>query len=370
MHQRRGAALLPSVLAAALSVAATACHRQDHNHKPPPSLRSSAHVEAAPRSGASVSWLARAIENVDIATPTFGLRDSAGVPMDALKVVEYPRGYLGVYHSSTPQSFAVRVATSTDLRTWTYRTQLDANASQPTLAVLSDSGYVLAVEADNGGRAGPGRRWLRFRHYTDWQELLSARPDRTFNAPHTLTAAARGAEGTPNIYSATIERNIDHSDIEVGFHFLTRGVDREARGVLTNFSSWATRHDNGLDRALAAIGMDGKHGDRDSVEIGARLFTIVESQDDSDGVWKVQLLDPAAATTRRLAINTAGGSTSFANPTLTIVTLPTGRKRLVVTLFIPRTGSAPGEVGELLYYRDLPPGWAGMRSPITPGQRA
>jgi hypothetical protein len=370
MHRSRIAAVLQSALAVGLSVATTACHPQDPNQKPPTPLRSSHHLEATPRSAASASWLARAIEDVKTATRTFELRDSARVPMDALKVVAYPRGYVGVYHSSTPQGFVVRVATSTDLRTWTYWSQLDTSASQPTLSVLSDGGYVLAAEADTGGRAGPGRRWLRFRHYADWQALLSARPDRTFNASHTLTAAARGAEGTPNIYSASIERNIDHSHIEVGFHYLTRGVDREARGVLTNFSSWATRHDESLDRALAEIGMLGKHGDRDTVEIGATVFTIVESQNGSDGIWQIQLLDPAARTIRRLSINTAGGSKSFANPTLTIVTLPSGQKGLVVTLFIPRTGSAPGEAGELFYYRELPSEWAGMQSPITPGQHA
>ena len=54
----------------------------------------------------------------------------------------------------------MKLATSTDLLNWTFRTNLANHASQPTLAKLSDGGYLLVYEQDLGctgtgaGRAG------------------------------------------------------------------------------------------------------------------------------------------------------------------------------------------------------------------------
>lgn len=53
----------------------------------------------------------------------------------------------------------------------------------------------------------------------------------------------------------------------------------------------------------------------------------------------------------RTTIRTDGGSTAFANPTLTVLRAPNGQRALVVTLFIPSEGAAPGESGSLVYYR-------------------
>ena len=44
-----------------------------------------------------------------------------------------------------------------------------------------------------------------------------------------------------------------------------------------------------------------------------------------------------------------GGSTAFANPTATMLRDPVGRDALLVTLFLPTEGAAPGEAGSLLY---------------------
>ena len=46
---------------------------------------------------------------------------------------------------------------------------------------------------------------------------------------------------------------------------------------------------------------------------------------------------------------THGGSTAFANPTATMLRDPAGRDALMVTLFVPMEGAAPGEAGSLLY---------------------
>ena len=300
------------------------------------------------------AWLRTAIESVDSATALFGLRDSAGVGMDTLKIVPYAAGYLGVYHTLTARGFAVRLATSTDLRLWSFRATLDARASQPSLSALPDGGFVLAVEADNTGAPGPGRRWLRFRYFRDVTDLLSNQPDRSYDAPHTLTAPDRGAEGTPNVYSVSLQPSIDHSHIVVGFHFLTDGVDREAQGVLTDFSTWTSRPDSALDEALTQLGWNGKHGDRDALTVGRSQQVLVEAQDGTDETWRIGMYDPQTQTATKLGINTPGASSSFANPTLALLQLPDQRRGVVITLFMSLTGSAPGEAGELLYYRELP----------------
>lgn len=352
-RRRTGPVSLLTAIAAVGLIALAACQwggSPQARDGPSPTSRSPG--AAAPNIG--VAWLASAIEDVKASTYSFGLRDSTQAPMDTLKVVAYPDGYMGVYHVSTPAGFVVRIAISTSLRSWRYQAQLDASASQPTLFPLAGGGYVLAVEAENSNGVGSGRRWLRFRHYADVSALLAARSDRTFNAPHTLTAPGRGAEGTPNIYSAEVNPDIGHSDIEVGFHYLTSGVDREARGVLTNFSSWKARPKKDLDNALNGIGMHGKHGDRDAVRAGGNVLTVVEAQDGSDDLWRIELFESDTNTARTLHISTPGGSRSFANPTVTLLGLPDGQEGVVVTLFLPLSGAAPGEAGQLLYFRPLP----------------
>lgn len=300
-----------------------------------------------------MSWLIGALENVDLATAKFGLHDDLGCPMATLKIVDSADGYLGVYHCLLADQFTVRLARSTDLAHWAFQAELDSKASQPTLAQLSDSSFVLAVEADNGNSAGPGRRWLRFRHYSGLPALLGAHPDRTFDTPHTLTAATRGAEGTPNIYSARLSSSIAKSRIEVGFHYLHLGLDRQARGELTDFSAWSTRPDDGLDTALSRAGLLGKHGDRDALALGSTTVTVLEAQDGRDPFWHPTLLTSAGATIV-LHIRTPRRSRSFANPTMSLLRLPTGAPGLVATMYLPRTGAAAKEAGELLYFRPLP----------------
>jgi len=301
-----------------------------------------------------LSRLSRAVERIDLNKAVFGLRDSSGASMETLKIVPYDQGYLGVYHHRVGGNFEVRLATSTNLKVWHYWSRLDDAASQPTLTAVKGGGYLLAVEAEKRADLGPGKRWLRFQHYRDLQDLLSGRADRSFDAPHTLTAADRGAEGTPNIYSATVhDGDIGNSEIRVGFHFLRDGVDRQARGVLTNFSSWTASRDVGLDRVLDEAGMWGKHGDRDTVDVDGGHFSLIEAQKELNAPWQVALLDSRSNTVRRLTMATPGRSRSFANPTLVRADLPDGQPGLIVTLYLPREGAAPGEAGELVYYNKL-----------------
>jgi hypothetical protein len=52
-------------------------------------------------------------------------------------------------------------------------------------------------------------------------------------------------------------------------------------------------------------------------------------------------------------VATHGGSTAFANPTATVLRDPSGEGAVMVTLFVPGEGAAPGEAGSLLYHVPL-----------------
>src|SRR2546428_475820 len=55
-------------------------------------------------------------------------------------------------------------------------------------------------------------------------------------------------EGTPNIYAATLNPDIRHSVINVGFHYHRDcQLDQEARGTLTNFSTWTAQADSNVN---------------------------------------------------------------------------------------------------------------------------
>jgi acid phosphatase type 7 len=306
--------------------------------------------------------LRAALENVTAATAhRYGARDNVGNSMETLKIVQSPAGgYLGVYHTRSKGVLSVRIAVSTNLLQWTYRAMLDTHASQPTLAALSDGGFLLVEEADNKGLGTPERTWLRFRHYPNLQALLTSRFDRSFDAPHTLVPANSGAEGTPSIDQAKLAPDLDHSTIAVGFHYFKDGrADRQASGTLVNFSSWTTRARTDSDAALKAQGVSGNIGDRDVVSYQDATAEIIEARATKASAWQVYLYDQSTKRATPLRVRTHKGSKSFANPTVTSLRAPSGAPALVFTLFLPLTGAAHGEAGELIYYREYgagPPG--------------
>ena len=133
-------------------------------------------------------------------------------------------------------------------------------------------------------------------------------------------------------------------------------VDRQARGSLENFSSWSAHVDGGLNAALEDFHPGGNIGDRDFIKVAGGSYNIHEVQftKGAFGSWRVYLFDWLTGVASPLAITTHRGSTAFANPTFTSLISPAGRPALLVTLFIPSQGAAPGESGELIYYRELP----------------
>jgi hypothetical protein len=300
--------------------------------------------------------LRTAIEDVTQATAhRYGARDNEGTSLDTLKVIRNPRGgYLGVYHALRQGVFVVKLARSTDLLRWVRVADLDVHASQPTLAPTPHGGFVLGEERDSGCTGtGPGGNCLAFRHYRSVAALLAGASDRSFQAPRSLSKCA---EGTPNIYSVRMKRNIRRSTISVGFHYFRDcQVDRQASGVLRNFSSWSARVDGRTNRVLEAFRPDGNIGDRDFARMPGGRFSIYEVQFHRHdfGSWRVFLYDRIAGKAQQLAIKTRGGSSAFANPTFTVLRSPRGRPALLVTLFLPVQGAGRNEGGELVYYREL-----------------
>jgi hypothetical protein len=297
-----------------------------------------------------VNPLVDALTDVTSAVARFGVCDDRGVSMDTLKVVENPAGgYLGVYHSRTNRhAFGVHLASSADLRTWTRRAVLDHDASQPMLSALPDGGFLLAVEAGGAGRPA----WVRLHHFADVRRLLAARPDRTFDAPHTLVPEGLLSEGTPHIEAVSG----DGSVIEVGFHYFRDGdVDRQARGRLTGFRDWQARADPDADAAIEAWGVRGNIGGRDTAEWNGSRVTLIEGQlrKGDWGSWRVFRYDRQARAAWPLPIRTPGGSTAFANPTVTVLRSPSGAPAVLATMYVFSEGAAPGEAGPLLYYREL-----------------
>jgi hypothetical protein len=278
----------------------------------------------------------------------YDARDSLGNRMDTAKVITSPAGgYLAVYHSGQ----TCHLATSTDLLAWTHRAVIDQPATQPTIAATGDGGLLTAAEF-NDGHGGQ----LRIRYWPTLDAVLAGHPARQFLAARTLSACN---EGTPSFLQVSLDANVDASRIELGLHYHRDcQVDRQARGTLTGFRTWTAATDPQLDAAVeqaaAAAGerIGGNIGDRDHLRWRGRDYDLVEAQGRRGDFasWRVYLYDRAARTAQQLNIVTHGGSTAFANPTATVLRDPAGRQAVMVTLFVPGEGAAPGEAGSLLYH--------------------
>ena len=293
------------------------------------------------------------VENVPANQSVYHVHDSAGHTMDTLKVVTDPttKRYLGVYHWAVSNGYNVGIATSTDLRRWTYQRTLDLKASQPYLAFSSKKLPILAVEAYTNSH-------LRFRYWSSVSAMLgTAAAVKTFDAPRTLSSCA---EGTPDIrsitYSSVTSTLTSGSTIVVGHHYFANcKTDREALGTLVNFSKWTTKAQPSIDTAMTNAGAAGKHGDRDQFSYKSHTYTLYEGSISgtsfSMGDWRNYLYD--GSTMVQLTIHTAMGSKAFANPSTTVLNDPSGVPSLLVTQFIPSEGAAAGESGELLYWKPL-----------------
>jgi hypothetical protein len=322
-------------------------------------------------SGAARAQLISLLDQVSHATATrYGTTDDTGATVDAIKIISAPwpvrligLSYLGVYHVNSGGTFSTRLASSSDLLHWTARATLATDASQPTIAALPNAGYLVAIEKYVRSRDSSH---LEFLYYSTLLSLLTGKADRTFDAPNQLSSYR---EGTPSIAAISIGPPaggllglfgggpLSSSAINVGFHYDADpavGLDRNATGVLTNFSSWTEQNNPQLNNAFPPT-VQGSIGGRDYVNFEGYPFTVIEAQSTpgSFASFRVYLWDPTAQLMTPLAPKTAGGSLAFGNPKVSIVIDPTGRRTLVGSLFVFSEAAAPSEAGPLVYYNDF-----------------
>ncbi|REE80967.1 hypothetical protein A8990_12013 [Paenibacillus taihuensis] len=274
----------------------------------------------------------------------FNAKDNLGNTMDTAKIIANPAvsgQFLAVYHTYTSGVAKVNLATSTDLMNWTFVKSLAGslgnNATQPTIKVASDGGYVVAWEQEPNNH-------IKVAYYTTWANLQTGTTSKSYNVPRTLS---NYAEGTPNLYSAS------STSVDIGFHYFKNGdVDRQARGTLANFNSWTASAQTNVDNSLLYWGVAGNIGDRDGkLTYSGYDFGLIEGQftKNNFGTFRSFIYDYSTGNAEQLNPVTPNGSTAFANPTFTTVTL-NGVTRIVVTLFIFSEGAGSGESGELIYY--------------------
>ncbi len=296
---------------------------------------------------------------------------------------------LGLYHALGKDGrFNVYLATSDDLMTWKRRATIDAGASQPTIALLPSGGLVVAYEKVSLIELGPlsslvdtlesvvgpilnsptDRIRLRFRYYRTVDALLHNQFAREFTAPRRLSPTA---EGTPSITNVKQKKGLlSRSRIEVGLHYFadldgngTPDADRLATAVLTGFTKWQATPAPELDQSLMTAPFlhpdftqapRGNIGDRDQIILDGVRLELQEAQYVAEDYssWRPFLIDPRGGVPRPLQIVTAGGSKSFGNPTATVLTAPSGRQAVLVTMYVFSEGAAPGEMGPLIYYRE------------------
>jgi hypothetical protein len=288
------------------------------------------------------------------------VRDDVGNALEGLDVVAAPAGqgvpgrYIGVYHALSGGVFTTKLATSDDLIAWTYRADVDAHATQATLAVLSDGGYVLAFERDTPDAQYVSRSNLVVRHYPSWPALAGGSFDRNLDVPRTLAATA---EGTPAL---DVKRwnGPDDSQIAITFHYLKNiQVDRQAAGVLTNFAlaGWAPLPDVAANELFIHLGTRGNLGDRADMLVDGHPFAVLEAQSvKADfGSWRWYLYDRERDEARLLALHSPAGAWAFGNPTVRALPAPAGGTVLLISGFAFYQGAPGGDAGQFIALRQL-----------------
>jgi hypothetical protein len=302
-------------------------------------------VDVAPLGAASDGARARLkgfLENVTQADGwRYGAADDAGHTMDTAKIVDDPAGgFIAVYHTLVNGQFKVNLGTSTDLLQWHWVRELagsnTGSASQPTI-LQTGNAFVMAWEQEP-------RNHVKLVYFNSRDDLMRGAVAKSYDAPMVLSPCANG---TPNLYRAS------SSSVDVGFHYFANcDVDRQARAT-SNWSSWSASAQGNFDNALLYWGVAGNIGGRDGyLAYGGYLFGLIEGQltKGDFGSWRSFIYDYQTGNAEPLAVHTHGGSRAFANPKFTDITIG-GQPALVVTLFVPSEGAAPGEAGELIYFR-------------------
>ena len=278
----------------------------------------------------------------------YQVTESGGRVLDTIKVIDDGAGaYVGAFHALNAGTgkFEFRLATSTDLMTWTAGVMIANDAHSGTIGRRPGGTFLLAYENDVDPNS------MVVREYSNLANLLAGSHSTTYNVPRTL-AAAGAAEGTPNFYSTD-------EPLDIGFHYNDGTRDKEARGTLTDLSgtpSWVSAAATTFDDAISALGFaSGSRGDRDNVTWRGVESVFVEAQSTVGDFSTFRIIYWSGTTASLNPITTHGGSTAQANITVSVVANPSGPGDvLFVGLFLHSDGAAVGEAGQAIYYRALP----------------
>ena len=280
------------------------------------------------------------LNNIAGSDPSFGKRDNLSVTMDVLRVVKADEAYiyLGVYHSMVSDGqFKLYLAGSNDLNSWTYITELGDRAHQGEIKKWG-TGYLIANEQD----PVQGSNNVQIRYYSSYASLIANSPSNDKSISRSFSGLA---EGTPDI--RIVEgNNPSASHILIGYHFYDNGIrDQQAFGILKNFSEWKTWKDEVSNYNIQLMGYNGNIGGRSGFTHSGN-YVLQEAQVTSGDWSSWRLLFGDSAFYYTLIMTTPLGSTSFANPGITLVN---GTNTFAVTSFMPSQGNKNGETGELLY---------------------
>ncbi len=277
----------------------------------------------------------------------YAAKDNHGVGLDCLKVEQIGKSkYIGVHHALLKGTFKLRLVESSDLLNWKHIATLDDHAHQGTIRKCG-SRWILAWEKD-----GPDGNWIHVAGYDSLQKLKANKPAKTYDVKRTLSPAA---EGTPNIDAIHESATWEQTNISIGFHYYrNRDVDRQSYGILTGFHDWSSNVQSDWNKQLEPT-YHGNIGDRDTFVFGSVKHTILEAQlrKNDWSSWRILLLRGGEDWTE-LKIKSHGGSTSFANPSVTMLTLPSGKPGIFASYFLPSQGAAKGESGEVVFFKALP----------------
>ncbi len=199
-------------------------------------------IFSQPPSDTSRAKLHAIIDSVNTAEKyVYDAKDNLNQSMDCAKVIENPMGgFLAVYHHYVNGEPRVFLASSNNFSDWIIVDTLAYNASQPDIQEAEEGGYIMAWEQEPDNH-------IKVVYYLNLDSLFNASPSLSYDIPRTLSNCA---EGTPNIYYASI------SEVDLGFHYyMNCDVDREARGVLTNFNTWNAFVEDTLNNSILYWGV-------------------------------------------------------------------------------------------------------------------
>lgn len=288
-------------------------------------------------------------------------KDSNGNSLDAIKVIQ-PfafRKYVGIYHTNVNGVFTVKIAESTDLLNWTYKGDIDTNATHADIMVFPEGDYLVTYEKFTSTSSG-----IRIRHYKNYESLLLGQYLSEKDLPRTLS---RTNEGTPNFLSVNkkafdkIHNTQDwtNSTIKLGFHYYDSVSDKNATGSLTSWKTWKSATNTMINNYFKSIGYTGNYGDRDDFKFkftnskyGTLDYNVYEAQITKDAweSWRSFLYDVKNGKIVQLDPYTHNRSIAFANPSVSNISLPDGTNGLFVSYYIFSEGAAPGEGGPLIFF--------------------